>query len=176
MSQFTVFTLKGAVFWQGCFFYFSAISLLEKLRPKEHAILHQGHEVSGKVSGSETQSWLTPVPKLLFTILGIRVQFDFRAERGVFTLYHFIYFRHPRRLILPKGTQRVGKWGLGNKFNLNTHTNDGRKKNEGRKGKRKERQEGNSCVEGPCQGKRNLGSFWLIPQKWNALVGSSGSD
>lgn len=28
MSQFTVFTLKGAVFWQGCFFYFSAISLL----------------------------------------------------------------------------------------------------------------------------------------------------
>ena len=86
----------------------SAISLLEKLRPKEHAILHQGHEVSGKVSGSETQSWLTPVPKLLFTILGIRVQFDFRAERGVFTLYHFIYFRHPRRLILPKGTQRDG--------------------------------------------------------------------
>ena len=38
------------------------------------------------------------------------------------------------------------------------------------------RQEGNSCVEGPCQSKRNLGRFWLIPRKWNALVESSGSD
>ena len=48
-------------------------------------------------------------------------------------------------------------------------------KGEREKGK-EGRQEGNSCVEGPCQGKRNLGSFWLIPQKWNALVESSGSD
>ena len=53
----------------------------------------------------------------------------------------------------------------------------GEKKMKGEREKGKEgRQEGNSCVEGPCQSKRNLGRFWLIPQKWNAVVESSGSD